>query len=95
MCKNKTQHVLTCVSNNSSILDGIKVTLKDRQAREIRQAIYEGTNCSLSIGDTADSNDQFILRWTGDTCPSVVESPNPVRIVQDVRPNRSIFFVRE
>ncbi|XP_046853989.1 uncharacterized protein LOC124447134 isoform X2 [Xenia sp. Carnegie-2017] len=73
------------------IEDGIKVTLKDRQAREIRQAIYEGTNCSLSIGDTADSNDQFILRWTGDTCPSVVESPNPVRIVQDVRPNRSYY----
>ena len=69
----------------SYFLDGITVTFSDSQAREIRQAIYQGTNCVMAVGNSPDSKEQFTLRWTSDTCASVLEVPTPVRVVQTPR----------
>ena len=69
----------------SHFLDGIKVTFSDSQAKEIRQAIYQGTNCAMSVGTSADSREEFTLRWTGDTCPSILDVPTPIRVVPSVK----------
>ena len=68
--------------------DGITVTFSDSQAREIRQAIYQGTNCAMSVGTSADSKEQFTLRWTSDTCQSILDVPTPIRVIQNVKPIR-------
>ena len=71
------------------ILDGISVNLSDNQAKELRKAIYQATNCAMSLGDSDDSSEQFTLRWTSDTCPSVLDLPTPIRVVQNAKkPNK-------
>ncbi|XP_028406870.1 zinc finger FYVE domain-containing protein 16-like [Dendronephthya gigantea] len=65
----------------SVIEDGISVNLSDNQAREVRNAIYQGTNCAMSLGDS----EEFTLRWTDDTCASVLNLPTPIRVVQNVK----------
>lgn len=68
------------------------MTFNDSQAREIRQAIYQGTNCAMSVGESADSKEQFSLRWTSDTSPSILDVPTPVRLVHNVKPTRKGQF---
>jgi hypothetical protein len=76
-------------------LDGITVTFSDGQAKEIRQAIYQGTNCAMSMGASADSKEQFTLRWTSDTCPSILDVPTPIRVIPNVKKQSKGKFLHE
>ena len=72
------------ISFHGSFTDGIKVTLAGSQARELRQGFYQGTNCSMYVGN-ADCPDQFVLRWTSDAGGSIISRPRTILVRQDSR----------